>query len=177
MAMKPTVYKADIQLVDTNRDLYPNAKLTLAKHSSETDERLLVRILAYALNYHEQLSFCRGLSATDEADLWQISDTGQIEQWIEVGLPTPERIRKAVSRSPSISIYAYGRDVDTWWKRSEEGFNGLRGVAVWCFDHKELEPMIQLINRNMILSITLSGNEIYLSSDDIQGSLTLSQLL
>jgi len=106
MALKPTIYKVDLQIVDLNRNVYPSVKLTLALHPSELPERMMVRLLAYALNYHEDLEFCKGLSAADEADLWQVAPTQEIMEWIEVGQVSPDRLRKAVSRAANIKLYA-----------------------------------------------------------------------
>lgn len=115
MALKPTIYKVDLQLVDMNREVYTSEKLTLAQHPSETLERMMVRLVVYGLNYHEQLQFCKGLSTAEEADLWQVALNGQIEHWLEVGQATPERIRKGVSRAAKVSLYAYGREANIWW--------------------------------------------------------------
>jgi len=106
MALKPTIYKVELDLVDTDRHVYENLKLTMALHPSENFERMMVRLLAYGINYHRDLEFTRGLSATEEADIWQQSPDGSIEHWIEVGQASPDRIRKAVSRAPLISLYA-----------------------------------------------------------------------
>ena len=114
MALKPTIYKATLNLVDMNRDIYVTEKLTLALHPSETQTRMMVRLLSYALNYHPDLEFSKGLSATDEPDLWLKRGDGTVESWIEVGQASPERLRKAVSKSDQVRLYAYGDEVDIW---------------------------------------------------------------
>ena len=95
MALKSTVVRAELQLSDMDRHYYATHPLTLAQHPSETDERLLVRLLAFALYAHERLEFGRGLSTDDEPDLWERGYTGDIVQWIDLGHPDESHVRKA----------------------------------------------------------------------------------
>ena len=96
MALKATIFKADLQIADMDRNHYGNHALTLARHPSETDERMMVRLLAFAIHADEQLSFGKGLSTEDEPDLWQKDLTGAIERWIDVGLPDERQCMVAV---------------------------------------------------------------------------------
>lgn len=98
MALKATIYKADLQVADLDRAHFGDYSLTIARHSSETDERMMVRLLAFALNASPTLAFGRGLSTEDEPDLWDIDATGGIERWIDVGLPDEKAIRRACAR-------------------------------------------------------------------------------
>jgi uncharacterized protein YaeQ len=98
MALKATVVKAELQVSDMDRHYYASHNLTLAQHPSETDERLMVRLLAFALNADERLEFGKGLSSDDEPDLWRRDYTGDIELWIDLGQPDESRIRKASGR-------------------------------------------------------------------------------
>lgn len=177
MALKPTIYKVDLQLVDMNREVYISEKLTLAQHPSETLERMMVRLVVYGLNYHEQLQFCKGLSAADEADLWQIALNGQIEHWLEVGQATPERIRKGVSRAAKVSLYAYGREANIWWDKYAKAFAELPKVAVWQFNAEQAAQLDSLVDRTMSVTLTISENEIYLNQGDKQLTLGVTQLL
>ncbi len=177
MAIKPTIYKVDLQLVDMNRDIYTSCKLTLAQHPSETLERMMIRLMVFGMNYHEDLQFCKGLAASDEADVWEVGPDGQIHQWIEVGQVSAERIRKAVSRSPAVSLYAYGKDVSIWWARSQDAFKDLPRVSVWQFDGIESAKLADMVDRTITLTMTISGHEIYLNRDDQQLTLSFSQLL
>lgn len=177
MALKPTIYKVELQLVDMNRDIYTSCKLTLALHPSETQERMMVRLMAFGMNYHQDLQFCKGLSATDEADIWEVAPDGQVHHWIEVGQASADRIRKGVSRSPKVSLYAYGRESDIWWARSQASFKALPRVEVWQFNHEQTAKLPDLVDRNMAITMTISGDEIYLNQDDCQITLGFERLL
>lgn len=108
MALKSTIYKAELQIADMDRHYYADHALTVARHPSETDERMMVRIVAFALFAHERLEFCKGLSDVDEPDLWQKDLTGAIDVWIEAGQPDERRIAKAAGRAGQVTVIAYG---------------------------------------------------------------------
>src|SRR5215211_4051518 len=121
MALKSTIFKAELSIADVDRGYYHDHALTIARHPSETDERMMVRLLAFALHADEALEFGRGLSTDDQPDLWQRDLTGAIHQWIEVGLPEEREVRKACGRARRVDILAYGgRAVELWWQRASE---------------------------------------------------------
>src|SRR5690242_18259904 len=105
MALKATIFKADLNIADMDRDYYGDHALTIARHPSETDERMMVRVFAFARHAHERLQFTKGLSADDEPDLWQKSLSDEIELWIDVGQPDEKRVRKACNRSQRVALY------------------------------------------------------------------------
>ncbi len=116
MALKATIFKADLQIADMDRRYYGDHTLTIARHPSETDERMMVRLLAFAMHADEALSFGRGLSTDDEPDLWRKDLTGTIEIWIDVGLPDEKRVRRACGRARQVFVYSYGgRGAELWW--------------------------------------------------------------
>lgn len=127
MALPSTVFKAELQISDMDRNYYETHVITLARHSSETDERMMVRILAFAMNASGALSFANGLTSNDEPDLWEKDFSGDIRLWIMVGLPDERQIKKACSRSLRVIIYAYGGSaVDVWYSGlNVEKFNNL----------------------------------------------------
>ena len=123
MALGATVYKATIDVSDLDRDSYGNYVLTIARHPSETEERLMLRVLAFCRLAGERLEFGRGLSTEGEPALWEIDDTGAIVQWIEVGCPDVKQVRKAAGRSEHVQIVAYGEDrVEPWWEGNKGDF-------------------------------------------------------
>jgi uncharacterized protein YaeQ len=130
MALKATIFKANLQVSDLDRHYYGEHTLTLARHPSETDERMMMRMLAFALNAHELLQFGKGLSDTDEPDLWQKDLTGSIVQWIEVGQPDEKRLVRACGKADAVAIYAYGRSAETWWDASAARLARARNLAV-----------------------------------------------
>src|SRR3970040_479237 len=120
MALKATIFKASLQVSDIDRNYYGEHSLTLARHPSETDERMMMRLLAFALNAHERLEFGKGLADTDEPDLWQKDLSGSIVHWIEVGLPEEKRLIRASGRADRVTVYAYGRGADPWGEANAE---------------------------------------------------------
>lgn len=176
MALKPTIYKATLNLVDMNRDVYTTEKLTLALHPSETEIRMMVRVLVYALNYHQDLSFTKGLSTADEPDLWQVAPTGEVVNWIELGQASPERIRKAVSRAEAVMLYAYGSEVDVWWPKHREAMLALSKCRFYAFDANELAVLESVCKRNMELTITLSEAQLFVAAGDQSIELQLQRL-
>jgi uncharacterized protein YaeQ len=177
MALKPTLYKVDLQLVDTDRDIYENCKFTLTQHPSETELRMMVRLMVYALNYHEDLQFTKGLSSQDEPDLWQISPSMEVESWIEVGQASAERMRKGVSRSPKVTLYAYGSETPIWWQKTASAFQALPHIQVFKFDHKQVSQLTAMVERKMEVTLTISAGELFVNSAGHDVNLTLERLL
>lgn len=176
MALKPTIYKVDLQLTDTDRHCYEQCSLTVAQHPSETLSRMMVRILVYGVNFHRDLGFTKGLSTSDEPELWQIAPDGQVEHWIELGQVTPERLRKAVSRAPKISLYAYGSEVDIWWEKQGAAISALPKLSVWAFAAAEVAQLEQFVARSMTLSLTISDGTLFLSDASHHASFELQPL-
>src|SRR6187549_229479 len=132
MAIKATIFKAQLQVSDLDRNHFATHALTIARHPSETDERMMVRLLAFALNADERLEFGRGLSAEDEPDLVRRDLTGLLEQWIEVGLPDEREVRKACGRAREVVVYAYGgRSSALWWDKVGPALERQSTLAVW----------------------------------------------
>lgn len=172
MALKATIFKAELQVSDLDRAHYGTYGLTLARHPSETDERMMVRLVAFALNAGERLEFGRGLSADDEPDLWQRDLTGTIETWIDVGLPDPRRVRKAAGRAARVVVYAYGgRSVDVWWRQAAADLERLPNVAVFALSQEATEPIAALATRSMRLQCMIQDGEAWFG--DESGSIAL----
>ncbi|WP_415911449.1 YaeQ family protein [Neptuniibacter sp. QD37_11] len=176
MALKPTIHKVSLNLVDMNRDIYTSEKLTVALHPSETVTRMMVRILAYALNYDQDLDFTKGLSTADEPDLWIVRPDNSVSCWIEVGQASPERMRKGVSRAEQVILYAYGSEVDIWWAKNGDGLKALPKTEVFRFDAEQVTQLEALCDRTMELTITLSENQIFVAAGDNQVEVEVSAL-
>jgi len=165
MALNATIFKCELQVADMDRHHYGSHALTLARHPSETDERLMVRLLAFALHADEQLQFTRGLSSSDEPDLWRHSLSGEIEQWIEVGLPDERRIRKACSRAQQVIIYAYGgRTASTWWQGIAPQLERFDNLQVLAIPKEAGDALTALCQRNMQLNATIQEETLWLAS-------------
>lgn len=175
MALKPTIYKAQVNLADSDRNCFEELSLTLAKHPSETMERMTVRLLAYCLNSGRGLEFTKGLSTADEPDIWQHSDSGEIEHWIELGQLEEPRLRKACGKAKRVSVYAFGKSSPTWWKINGDAISALPRIHVWQFPWEEVEAAADLMNRTMKLGLSAVSGTLYL--DDGNKSVTLEPKL
>ena len=152
MAPKATIYKAELQVSDMDRQYYATHALMLAQHPSETVERLMVRLLAFALHADERLEFGRGLSTDDEPDLWRKSLTGEIEQWIELGQPDEQHIRKACGRARQVVVISHsGRSSDVWWDKIAAGLARSKNLTVIDIPAASVQALAGLVDRNMQL--------------------------
>ena len=171
MAIKATICKAEVQISDMDRHYYQTHNLTLARHPSETDERLMIRIIAFVLNAHENLQFAKGLSTDDEPDLWQQNLVDEIELWIDLGQLDEKRIRKACNRAQKVCIYTYQSGSATvWWKQIENKLSRFDNLQVIHFPDDISRSLAGYCNRNMQLQFTIEDGEIWLSDnqDSIQ---------
>lgn len=171
MALKSTIYKIDVSIADMDRHYYQQHHLTLAKHPSETDERLMVRLLAFVLFADEALQFGKGLSDEDEPDLWQKDLTGAILRWICVGLPDEREIRKACGRSAQVVQILYGgRTADMWWQQNNKSILKLSNVTI--INLPETTSLAEIAERGLSLSVTIQDGQLLVShssgSFDIQ---------
>ena len=166
MAPKATVYKAELQVSDMDRHYYAEHNLTLAQHPSETDERLMVRLLAFALHAAERLEFGRGLSNEEEPDLWRRDYTGDIEQWIDLGQPDESRIKKACGRAQQVVVVTYsGNAADIWWNRIAPSLTRLKNLSVIDIPADIVEQVTTLLQRGMRLTAMIQDGELQLMSD------------
>ncbi|MEH6571076.1 MAG: YaeQ family protein [Halioglobus sp.] len=171
MALKPTIYKAQVALADSDRNCFEDLSLTLAKHPSETLERMAARLIAYCLNCARGLEFTKGISTADEPDIWQHSDSGEIEHWIELGQPEEPRLRKACGKAKQVSVYAFGKSADTWWKLNSEAIGALPRLSVWQFPWDEVIAVANLLDRTMHLNISAVGGTLYIDNGKDSSSL------
>ncbi|MDP2809741.1 MAG: YaeQ family protein [Rhodocyclaceae bacterium] len=168
MALKSTVFKASLGVADLDRPHYGDYNLTLARHPSETDERMMMRLLAFALFADEHLEFGRGLSAEDEPALWLRDYSGEIRLWIEVGLPDERAIRKAAGRARAVVVLAYGgRTVDLWWAKEGGAMSRLDKLCVLALDAGQSAALTALAQRNMQLQCTIQDGQVWLT-DGVQ---------
>ncbi len=176
MAEKATIHKANITLSDTDRHYYADVQLTLALHPSETHERMMVRLLAYCFCAAEKLAFTRGLSSADEPDLWLKSDDGRILQWIEVGQPAPDRLKKASGQAEAVRVFTYGRGLDIWWSQQGSAISALPKVTIHYFAADELQALQALTAKTMNLSVTISEQIAYVADAEHSCALTLRDM-
>jgi uncharacterized protein YaeQ len=163
MALKSTIFKAELSVADIVRSRYGDYALTLARHPSETDERMMMRLLAFALNASDALAFGKGLSTEDEPDLWQRDLAGSIVLWIDVGLPDEKDVRKACGRAGAVCVYAYGgRAVSLWWDKARARLDALPRLQVCEVPMEASRALATMAARSMRLHCTIQdGNVLF----------------
>lgn len=163
MALKSIIYKADLQVSDMDRSYFQEHSLTMARHPSETDERLMVRLLAFACNASEELVFTKGLSDIDEPDLWAKDLTGQINLWIELGQPDDKRILKACGRADKVLVICYHATSHIWWNQIKNKVARSQNLQVLYLPAQASSELAKLAQRNMQVQCTLQEGQIWFS--------------
>ncbi|MBL4760242.1 MAG: YaeQ family protein [Mariprofundaceae bacterium] len=167
MAIKSTIFKLELEVTDMDRNHYQDYQLTIARHPSENDERMMVRILAFALNAHEFLQFTKGLSSEDEPDIWQKSLSDEIELWIDLGQPDEKRIRKACGRAKQVNIYTYQQGSSTaWWQQYQAKFERFSNLRVINFADDAVRKLGLMAKRSMHLQCTIQDGSLWLSNGE-----------
>ncbi|MDP2806263.1 MAG: YaeQ family protein [Gallionellaceae bacterium] len=167
MAIKATVFKANLQIADMERHYYQDHTLTLARHPSETDERMMIRLLAFALHAQEYLEFGEGMNDDSEADLWQKDLTGAIQLWIDVGIPDEKLIRKACGRAEQVIVYCYGgRVAEMWFAKDSAQFARQKNLTIINLPVESSRELAKLAQRNMNLQCTIQDGQVWLSDGE-----------
>ncbi|WP_298860259.1 YaeQ family protein [uncultured Sulfitobacter sp.] len=167
MAQKSTIYKVELSVSDMDRHYYETHKLTVARHPSETDERLMVRLLAFALNANEHLEMTKGLSTDDEPDIWQKSLSDELELWVALGLPSEKVVRQSCGKSGKVIIYCYGgRTAQAWWEKIKNSTTRFDNLQVINLSEKDTSELAKLASRSMKLQINIQDGEVMVSVDD-----------
>jgi uncharacterized protein YaeQ len=166
MALKSTIFKAELQISDMDRNSYGDHSLTIARHPSETDERMMVRLLAFALHAHEALVFADSIANDDEPSLWQKDLTGAIQVWIDVGQPDEKRIRKACGRAARVFIFTYGgHGNDVWLNQIRSSLERLRNLSVINLPASAPAALARLAQRSMKLQFTIQDGQVWVNDD------------
>ena len=167
MALSATICKAELNVIDMDRHYYQQHSLTLAQHPSETDERLMVRLLAFALHASDSLSFTKGISTEDEPDLWQKSLSDEIELWIELGLPSEKRLKKACGRAGKVVVYSYGSGgAEMWWKQMQSQVARFQNLTIYHIDPDTTQELARTMQRNLDLQLSIQDGEVRWDSDE-----------
>lgn len=167
MAQNSLIYKVELSVSDMDRHYYETHKLTVAKHPSETVERLMVRLLAFALNAHEHLEMTKGLSTDDEPDIWQKSLSDEIDVWVALGLPSEKIIRQSCNKSARVVIYPYGgKTAEVWWDKVRSGTARFDNLEVVNLAEHDTAALAKLANRAMKLGVHIQDGDVMVSVDD-----------
>ena len=168
MALKATVFKADLQVANLDQNQFGDYSLTLAQHPSETIERVMIRLLAFALYASEDLRFGRGLSNEEDAAVWEIDPSGVTRLWIDVGLPDEARVKKACSRADRAVIITYGgRPSDMWWQQNANALTRYKNLSVIQLSTEDSTKLVEVAGRTMKLSWTIQEGMVYLDNASI----------
>ncbi len=174
MAISATINKISLHIANMDRQYYASHELTLAQHPSENDFRVMIRLIAFAINASEQLTFTKGLNSEDEPDLWAKSLTDEIDLWIDLGQPDEKRIRKACGRAKRVIIYTYHEGKATvWWKKQQANLARFNNLSII---HIHAEGVDALIGRSMKLQCTIQDDEMYLNDDHDNINIRFEQL-
>jgi uncharacterized protein YaeQ len=176
MAQKATVFKVELQVSDLDRHYYQTHALTIARHSSETDERMMVRLIAFALNADPALSFGNGLSTADEPDLWVRDLTGAITLWIDVGVPELKLIRRAAGRAEQVRVYAYGRGAEQWWITHQRDLSRIDNLAVYRLATESTQALAAFAERTMDIQCLIQEGEVSVSAREATISVGIETL-
>jgi uncharacterized protein YaeQ len=167
MALKSTIFKADLHIADMDRNYYERHALVIARHPSETDERMMVRLLAYALHADQALAFGKGLSTDDEPDLWRKDLTGAIDLWIDVGRPDERRVRRACGRAARVIVYSYGGSAAAlWWEQVRGRLERAGNLAVYNVPLPASQALAKLASRTMQLHCTIHDGLVSIADDN-----------
>lgn len=172
MAIKSTIFKANLQIADIDHGYYADHALTLARHPSETDERMLIRLVALAMHAHQLVSVCQadgtlafgaGLSDPDEPDVWLKDFTGRIRLWLEVGQPEDKPLLKACGKADAVVLYCFNHAAEVWWRGMENKLSRARNLEVWRIPTEAAQALIPLAQRSMQLQATVQEGALTLS--------------
>ena len=167
MAQKATIYKVELSVSDMDRNYYETHNLTVAKHPSETNERLMVRILSFALNAHEKLEFSKGISSDNEPDIWQKSLSGELDLWVTLGLPSEKIVRQSCGKSNKVIIYCYGgRTAEMWWEKIQNSTTRFENLQVINFLEKDTSELEKQASRSMRLQINIQDGDVMVGVED-----------
>ena len=175
MAQQATPYKVHMNLTDTDRGVYEDVRMTVARHPSETGQRMIARVLAYAIWYQERLAFGRGLSEVDEPALWHKSLDDRIEHWIEVGQPDAERLTWCSRRTERTSLLAYG-SLRVWETKVVPAVAGLSNLNIAAVPEGSLDAITESLPRNIKWTVMISEGTIFITDDNGQHEINLEWL-
>jgi len=171
MALKATIYKANLQIADMDRNVYGDHALTLPLQPSETEERLMARVLAFALHvpaddHQGTLQFARGMADADEPDLWHKDLTDQLLHWIEVGQPDDRRLAKACGKARRVTLYCYSHSSSIWYAGIANKITRLRNLEIWQLPFEQSQALAAMAQRSMQLQISIQDGHVYFSDGD-----------
>ena len=177
MALKSTINKATINLSDMDRNYYDTINLTLAQHPSETDLRLMTRVIAFILNAQPDLAFGKGVSDEDEAVIWQVDYSEQISLWIELGQPDEKRVKKAYNKAERVILYCYTSSNDVWFNQNKSKLSHYSNLAIFKFNYQVMQTLATWLSRTMEFQCSIQDGQLWLSDNENSLLIETQQLL
>ncbi|MEO6985437.1 MAG: YaeQ family protein, partial [Paralcaligenes sp.] len=145
MALRATIFKLDLHIADMERNYYNSHALTVARHPSESDERMMLRVLAFALLADDDLVFTRGLSTADEPALWRKDLTGLVLNWVDLGHPDERRLLQASGKSAQVTVCCYGGSASrVWWQSVQKTVARLRNLRVISVEPEAVRALARM---------------------------------
>lgn len=176
MARGSRIYKVKLLISDMDRHCYEQLELTVAQHPSESEQRLLARLIAFGLEYEPGLAFGGGVSTTDEAPIWLRNDFDEVQHWIEIGQPDPERLAKLAKRQPRLSLYGYGANSGRWWHQHHKTLAKLEQMKVVLLDSEVIDTLATQMPSGFELQLTQQEGSLFVSMNDVQAQMELERL-
>lgn len=177
MALKATIFKATLHIADMDRHHYDTHQLTLARHPSETDKRMMARLAIFALNADPRLSFTKGISTKEEPDLWLRADSGEILNWIELGQPDEKRLRQACGSAVNVTLYCYNdRASSVWWNQMQPSVQRFNNLKIFQFSDQSLESLEAMCQKSMNLHCTIQEDTLSISDENLNVDISLTHL-
>jgi uncharacterized protein YaeQ len=181
MALKATIYKAQLQIADMDRGVYADHAVVIARHPSEADERMMIRLLAFALNVpaddkNGHLEFAKDLWDVDEAALWHKDYTEAVLHWIDVGQPDDKRLMKAAGRAERVTVLSFASSTPVWWKAIETKLTRAPKLVVWQIDAAQSQALAKLAERSMQLQVTIQDGTVWMSTGNASVEITPQRL-
>jgi uncharacterized protein YaeQ len=181
MALKATIFKASLQIADMDRGVYADHALTIARHPSETDERMMMRVLAFALwvpadGHAGTLELAKGLSDTDEPDLWHRDYTGHVVHWVECGQPDERRLLRAAGRADRVSVLSYSASTPIWWAGIATKLTRASHIEVWQVPAEQSQALAELTQRTMQLQVSVQDGHVWVGDATRSVELTPTRL-
>jgi len=177
MALKATIYKAQLQLADMDRHVYADPAITIARHPSETDERMMIRVLALALGWPADtsegtLELAKDMWEPDEPALWHKNFSDEILHWVEVGQPDDKRLMKASGRARAVSVFAFQSSTPIWWEGLVNKVSRATNLTVWQIPSEQSQALAALAQRSMQLQFTVQDGTVWVSDGQANVELT-----
>jgi uncharacterized protein YaeQ len=163
MALPSTIYRVNIQLSDVDRGVYESLQTTVARHPSETEERLVARLLAYTLFFDPELAFTRGVGAGDEPDLWLKGPDDRVLLWVEAGLPEADRLIKASRHAARVTAIVCGKALPLWEQQQLPKLGGVPNLSILRFDQTFINNLASRLDRSITWSVTITDSNLYIN--------------